>query len=415
MQINDSATVTHFVASGTLRSSSFGPLPQTFWACHLQGDAFWNNLQLAIDRHHNPVLRPNNSDMGFENATRYETLLRPNSSNVADRNSSGRNFDKLPQQMQHFVSHMEIRDYPILIQPDGVCGAGAKYERERPLLLMAIKSTELNLENRQAIRRTWGKAGRVAGQKGNSSRGAEGGAYVRRVFLLGKEPPEGLNEDFPGLLRMESKLYGDILQWDFEDTFFNLTLKDVLFWSWFSGSCGRTRFVFKGDDDVFVNTPKLITYLQDQLKEPQARDTMKGFMVGNVIGAASPVRVNSSKYFIPVSFYKGLYPAYAGGGGVVYSSLLTKRLLNTSKRVLLFPIDDVYVGMCMVRLNLCPSHHPAFLTFDFPAKEEEQPCAYHRVLLVHKRSPSEMVTLWAGLKKTATRCRDVPLRNTPQH
>uniref|UniRef100_A0A8D3EEP2 Hexosyltransferase n=1 Tax=Scophthalmus maximus TaxID=52904 RepID=A0A8D3EEP2_SCOMX len=306
------------------------------------------------------------------------TLLRPNSSNVADRNSSGRNFDKLPQQMQHFVSHMEIRDYPILIQPDGVCGAGAKYERERPLLLMAIKSTELNLENRQAIRRTWG---------------AEGGAYVRRVFLLGKEPPEGLNEDFPGLLRMESKLYGDILQWDFEDTFFNLTLKDVLFWSWFSGSCGRTRFVFKGDDDVFVNTPKLITYLQDQLKEPQARDTMKGFMVGNVIGAASPVRVNSSKYFIPVSFYKGLYPAYAGGGGVVYSSLLTKRLLNTSKRVLLFPIDDVYVGMCMVRLNLCPSHHPAFLTFDFPAKEEEQPCAYHRVLLVHKRSPMMCLTV----------------------
>lgn len=209
---------------------------------------------------------------------------------------------------------------------------------------------------------------------------------------------------------MESKQYGDILQWDFKDTFYNLTLKDVLFWKWFSSFCNETRFVFKGDDDVFVNTLKMITFLQDQLNMEQSQKTLQDFMVGDVIGAAMPSRVNNSKYFIPDSFYKGLYPVYAGGGGVIYSGLLAKRLHNISKRVHMFPIDDVYVGMCMLRLNAQPIHNPAFLTFDFPAKEEEDMCAYHKIILVHKRSPNQMVRLWSEVKKTMILCDGIPLR-----
>ncbi|XP_071313283.1 N-acetyllactosaminide beta-1,3-N-acetylglucosaminyltransferase 2 [Trachinotus anak] len=399
----------HFVASGILRNSSFAPLPKTFWELHLHGDAFWNHVQRVADWHFNPILRPNHNKGGSDKSTSYEFPLRRSFSEVIDQDSLRRNFDKLPQQMQAFVSHMHLRDYPTLIQPDGVCGAGAKEEKKPPLLLLAIKTTELDFKNRQAIRQTWGQVGWVVGQKRNSSRG-EGGAYIRRVFLLGKESPEEMGVNLSELLQIESKRYGDILQWDFKDTFFNLTLKDVLFWSWFSRSCGQTRFVFKGDDDVFVNTPKMITYLQEQLKKPKARKNMKDFMVGDVIGAAIPNRVNNSKYFIPDSFYRGLYPAYAGGGGVVYSGQLTKRLHNVSKRVHLFPIDDVYVGMCMIRLNAHPIHHPAFLTFDFPEKKEEL-CSYHRVLLVHKRSPQQLVKLWADLNKTQTQCWDVPLRD----
>ncbi|XP_040904668.1 N-acetyllactosaminide beta-1,3-N-acetylglucosaminyltransferase 2 [Toxotes jaculatrix] len=403
----------HFVAPGIFSSNNnFPPVPKTFWELHLHRDAFWNHLQLAVDHHFNPILHPDNMKTGSDNTTFYESLLRQSFALVTDLDTTKRNLDKLPEQIQEFVSHMEMRDYPTLIQPDGVCGAGAKDEKEPPLLVLAIKTTELNFKNRQAIRQTWGHAGWVTGEGRNRSRGEQDGGYVRRVFLLGKESPEELGVDLSELLEIENKHYGDILQWDFKDTFFNLTLKDVLFWKWFSRFCGQTRFVFKGDDDVFVNTPKMITYLQDQLKKPNADETMKDFMVGDVIGAAIPNRVNDSKYFIPDSFYKGLYPTYAGGGGVVYSGLLTKRLHNMSKRVHLFPIDDVYVGMCMIRLDAHPVHHPAFLTFDFPDKEEEEElCSYHRILLVHKRSPYQIVKLWTHIKNTETQCWDVPLRN----
>ncbi|XP_023251794.1 N-acetyllactosaminide beta-1,3-N-acetylglucosaminyltransferase 2-like [Seriola lalandi dorsalis] len=400
----------HFVASGTFTNNSFAPLPKTFWEFHLHGDAFWNNLQQVTDRHFNPILHPNDHKRGLGKSTSDESPLRQSFSAVINLDSTKRNFEKLPQQIQEFVSHMQKRDYPTITQPDGVCGAGAKDEKEPPLLLLAIKTTELNFKNRQAIRQTWGQVGWVAGQKTNSSRGEEGGGYVRRVFLLGKENTEELGVDLSDLVQLESKRYGDIIQWDFKDTFYNLTLKDVLFWSWFSRSCGRTRFVFKGDDDVFVNTPKMITYLQEQLKKPKAYKTMKDFMVGDVIGAAMPNRVNKSKYFVPDSFYKGFYPTYAGGGGVVYSGQLTKRLHNMSKKVHLFPIDDVYVGMCMIRLKVHPVHHPAFLTFDFPGKEEQELCSYHRILLVHKRSPHQVVKLWDHMNKTQTQCWDVPLK-----
>ncbi|XP_053284637.1 N-acetyllactosaminide beta-1,3-N-acetylglucosaminyltransferase 2 [Pleuronectes platessa] len=399
----------HFVASGTFRNDGFAPMPRTFWAPPSQVKGLWNHLQLVSERGYNPILRPNNSKLRFDG----ESLLWKGYSELTDLENGTSNFGMQPQLMKEFVSHMQQRDFPILIQPDGTCGSGAVNETKRPLLLMAMKSSELNFRNRQAIRQTWGRAGWVAGHSRNRSSGEEIGGYVRRVFLLGKESPEELGVDVSELLQTESELYGDILQWDFKDTFFNLTLKDVLFWDWFSRHCDRIHFVFKGDDDVFVNTMNLITYLQDQLKKPETHKTMKDFMVGQVINRAMPVRERNSKYFIPDSFYQGIYPTYAGGGGVVYSGLLTRRLHEMAKGVHLFPIDDVYVGMCMARLNTSPINHPAFFTFGLDENEKE-PCLYHMILLVHKRSPLEMVNLWAYLKKTQTQCRDVPLKETGQ-
>ncbi|TKS72681.1 N-acetyllactosaminide beta-1,3-N-acetylglucosaminyltransferase 2 [Collichthys lucidus] len=393
----------HFVASGTLRNKSYAPIAKTFWELETSKKGFWNKLQHAVDVQFNPILHPNNTK---RKSGDIESLLKQSFSEVAHSDSGRKHFAVLSEPMQEFVRYMQRRDYPSIIQPDGVCGAGAKDEKEPPLLLLAIKTTELNFKNRQAIRQTWGQAGWQAGHEMNSS-----GGYIRRVFLLGKEDPETLGVDVSPLLRMESKHYGDILQWDFQDTFFNLTLKDVLFWDWFSSHCNKTVFVFKGDDDVFVNTPKMITYLQNELNKPHAHKTMKDFMIGNIINGATPDRNNLSKYFIPDSFYRGLYPSYGGGGGVVYSSLLTRRLHLTSKMVHLYPIDDVYVGMCMERLNTYPVHHPAFLTFDFPRKEGNELCSYHTILMVHKRSPQQLVRLWADLKKTQRKCWDVPLRH----
>ncbi|KAJ8408319.1 hypothetical protein AAFF_G00257330 [Aldrovandia affinis] len=39
------------------------------------------------------------------------------------------------------------------------------------------------------------------------------------------------------LLRLENREHGDILQWDFNDSFFNLTLKQILFLEWMQKSC----------------------------------------------------------------------------------------------------------------------------------------------------------------------------------
>ncbi|TNN65547.1 N-acetyllactosaminide beta-1,3-N-acetylglucosaminyltransferase 2 [Liparis tanakae] len=392
-----------FVAPGTFTNGSFNPLPETFWSLRRHEDAIWNRLQLSTDRHFNPILRPGNIKTGSGNRSSSESLRKRAFSDVPDLAKTRKSFYRQPR-IREFVSHMHRRDYPVLIQPHGGCGAGTTDESEAPLLLLAIKSIEMNFKNRQAIRQTWGQVGRVAGQWSNRK---GGGGHVRRVFLLGNRN-SGVN--LSEALQMESDRHGDILQWDFRDTFFNLTMKDVLFWSWFSRSCERTLFVFKGDDDVFVNTPKMATFLLEQLKKPHANESIGDFMIGDVITAGLPNRVRRSKYFIPYGFYQGVYPMYAGGGGVVYSGLLARRLLHVSKRVHLFPIDDVYVGMCMIRINAHPVHHPAFLTFDFPKGEEQKRCSYHTILLVHKRNPTQIIKLWARLKMSQAQCRDTPLR-----
>lgn len=401
----DSLKGDHFMASGMLRNKSFAPLPKSFWK--LQEDALWNKLQQDIDRQFNYILQPQNKTV-----SESSFLLSQSFSNIINLDSTKKHVDNLPKPLQDFVGHMTKRDYSILIQPDAICGAGAKDEREPPLLLLAIKTTELNFKNRQAIRQTWGKEGWVEGHIRNSSGERRDGGYIRRVFLLGKENPKLLGVDLSELLQMEGKHYGDILQWDFSETFFNLTLKDVLFWEWFSHHCGHTIFVFKGDDDVFVNMPNMITYLHEQLRRPQTQAIMGDFMIGDVISAAHPDQDLKSKYFVPQSFYSGFYPAYAGGGGVVYSGQLTKRLHDISKKIHLFPIDDVYVGMCMVRLNAQTIHHPAFLTFDFPEKEEKAHCRYHTILVVHKRSPNQIIELWSDMMKTNPQCWNTPLRHT---
>ncbi|XP_061888233.1 N-acetyllactosaminide beta-1,3-N-acetylglucosaminyltransferase 2 [Entelurus aequoreus] len=395
----------HYVApgisanSGALASHPLGP----FWNLHLENSALWNRLQHSLDRQNNPILRGNTT--GTLRKPKAELPGQTGDKCLPDRTSckcseaGPHDVNNMPEQIGVFVRSMHCRSYPILINQPTTCKRN-ETSREYPMLLMAVKSQVGNFENRQAIRETWGRSGLV---KGESHRK---GGFVRTVFLLGRQDSStGPHPDLKNFLELENRKYGDILQWDFKDTFLNLTLKDLLFWHWLQQHCPTAVFVFKGDDDVFVRTGALLDYLHQQWEEHKLRNqTHINLFVGDVISNAFPNRNPSTKYYIPENFYKGAYPTYAGGGGVVYSASLALRLKEVSKKVCLFPIDDVYLGMCLQRLGLSPSHHPGFLTFDLPETDRGNPCAHRSVLLVHRRSPKEMLTLWHQLHNLPAHC-----------
>ncbi|XP_051505242.1 N-acetyllactosaminide beta-1,3-N-acetylglucosaminyltransferase 2 [Myxocyprinus asiaticus] len=382
-----------------------------FWRTQLESGALWNFIQHVTDRQNNPILRPGLATTANLSTNSNETAMSTGKGIGCSPNyeiiSKIPDYSTLPTQMKKFVTTMHCQDYPLIIDPEDVCDHGPLAKTQAPLLLLAIKTQTANLENREAIRQTWGRSGKVRGQGGRKR-------LVRRVFLLGKT--EDLHNEKE--LQLEGNEYGDIIQWDFMDTFFNLTLKDVLFWGWFSRHCPHAHFIFKGDDDVFVRMPAMLDYLLQEeekanerlSKESTQPNKMEGFVVGDVINNAKPIRNNENKYYIPGSFYKGFYPSYLGGGGVVYSGSLAHRLLEVSQRVHLFPIDDVYLGMCLKRLGVSPIYHRAFLTFDFTKEESKDPCAHHTILLVHKRSPAEMFRLWAETSVPNSECRNVMLR-----
>uniref|UniRef100_A0A3Q4GVI6 Hexosyltransferase n=1 Tax=Neolamprologus brichardi TaxID=32507 RepID=A0A3Q4GVI6_NEOBR len=289
-------------------------------------------------------------------------------------------YNSLPKQFQDFLLYMRCRTYPMLINQPHVCS-------EKPFLLLVVKSLISHFERRQTIRETWGQAGVLANQT------------VVTVFLLGNVLSSDHFPDLQELLSHEAKLHKDILQWDYRDSFLNLTLKEVLFLEWFTKHCPQARFVLKGDDDVFVNTLRIVNYLEG-LPEGESKD----LFIGDVIINAGPHRDKKLKYFIPESVFVGNYPPYAGGGGYLYSGELAIRLHNVSQQVVLFPIDDVYTGMCLKKLGLVPENHNGFKTFDIEKKYKDNPCIHRNLMLVHSRTPQEMLTIWPFIVQPELDC-----------
>ncbi|KAM9036332.1 UDP-GlcNAc:betaGal beta-1,3-N-acetylglucosaminyltransferase 7-like [Sarcophilus harrisii] len=330
-----------------------------------------------------PALEPEAGDGGDPNGTVWCVSIQPRA---------------LPQQPKEphfraFLRHSHCRYFPLLTDHPDKCGG-------RVRLLLAVKSAPEHGERREAVRRTWGRELPASGWDAATA------AAVRTVFLLGRgaaeEGPRG--EELRRRLEQEDRAHGDLLRWDFADTFYNLTLKAVNFLRWFQRRCPSVEFVFQGDDDVFVNPANLLDFLRSRQGDPG----LPQLFVGDVIGRAWPIRNPHSKYYIPPELFNQPYPPYAGGGGILMAAPLARRLLRASEYLPLFPIDDVFLGMCLKRLGVAPQAHPGFRTFGIHRASanpmNRDPCFYRELLMVHQLGPPALLDMWEAVHSKDLLC-----------
>jgi len=306
--------------------------------------------------------------------------------NLSAANLTG--FSALPDHLQNFLYYQHCKHFPLLLDLPRKCG-GAERSSD-VFLLLVIKSSPGNYERRQVLRETWAEERTHAG------------ARIRRVFISGTTGAGFEKRRMNLLLKLEHRKYGDILQWDFEDSFFNLTLKQVLFLQWMEDCCPRAHFLLNGDDDIFAHTDNMVEFLQ-------GHNGSRHLFVGHLIQNVGPIRDRGSKYFVPVQVQeKESYPPYCGGGGYLLSGHTAMVIYNVSKSIRLHPIDDVYMGMCLARVGLRPVHHmgvrTAGLHIPSPKEDPRDACYYKDILLVHRFLPPEIYIMWHQVHDPALTC-----------
>ncbi|NP_001121717.1 N-acetyllactosaminide beta-1,3-N-acetylglucosaminyltransferase 3.3 [Danio rerio] len=327
-----------------------------------------------------------------EDFSRTETL--PPSTSYCQPNMSFYKlpeFSTLPDHIKDFLLYRHCKSFPMILDVPDKCG-GAQNSAD-VFLLLVIKSSPENYDRREVLRKTW------------AEERLHKGVWIRRIFIIGTSSSGLGKRRMNRLLKLENNENKDILQWDFNDSFFNLTLKQILFLEWMDRRCPHARFLLNGDDDIFANTFNMIEYLQGQ----EDNDGSRHLFTGNIIQNVGPIRKRSSKYYIPVQIQESdIYPPYCGGGGFLLSGFTARTIYNMSHSVILLPIDDVYMGMCLKKAGIKPTSHfgvrTAGLRVPVGIVDKFDPCYYREILLVHRFLPHMIFVMWDEIQNPNLRC-----------
>ena len=318
------------------------------------------------------LIKPTN--ISDENQKENYTELTQKEMNITFETNS--NFELLNEQLNLPIQNPKInklypqkRDYKVKLDVKDKCGpshrAGEKFDVKRDVfLLLVVKSICKFRSRRAAIRATWG----------NESWARQFLHFnVRLVFLLGN-----CQEGNESSLESESREHNDILQWDFADNFRMVTLKDVLFLRWVARNCREVPFIYKGDDDVFVNTPNLIKHLVTSVR----REELTSLMLGWVMRKSRRVDDASDKYYVSPDLYpRDFYPPYVSGGAFVMTGKLALRLFEAALTTPMFPIDDAFVGVLLRKVGVSPKSDPRFKLYPWQVCDFSVDFACHRVKL----------------------------------
>uniref|UniRef100_A0A3P8TE37 Hexosyltransferase n=1 Tax=Amphiprion percula TaxID=161767 RepID=A0A3P8TE37_AMPPE len=260
-----------------------------------------------------------------------------------------------------------------------------------PFLILLIAAEPGQADARNAIRQTWGNESVAMGL-----------GFVR-LFLLGT----GKTSDtfLQSSIEEESRVYHDIIQQDYQDTYYNLTVKTLMGMNWVATYCPHASYVMKTDSDMFVNTEYLIQKLLKPEMPPKQR-----YFTGYLMRGYAPNRNKDSKWYMPPELYPSeRYPIFCSGTGYVFSGDMAELIYQASLSIRRLHLEDVYVGICLAKLRIDPAPPPNEFLFNHYHVPFTS-CKYSHLTTSRGFNPTEIIKYWNHLQSNKHK----PLRHTKQ-
>ncbi|KAK3865651.1 hypothetical protein Pcinc_028761 [Petrolisthes cinctipes] len=185
-------------------------------------------------------------------------------------------------------------------------------------VLVLITTAPDHEKHRTAVRQTWGH---FSGRKD-----------VVMAFMVGRT-----SQELQARLDQENELYGDIIHANFFDHYSNLTLKTVSMFEWVKTYCSETHFILKTDDDMFINVPLLLSFVDSKPNDQRV-------IYGRMAKGWKPVRNKKSKYYIDTNTYsKARYPDFLTGPAYLLTSDVVDDIYHKALDTTFFVLEDVLV------------------------------------------------------------------------
>ncbi|XP_020829576.1 beta-1,3-galactosyltransferase 5 [Phascolarctos cinereus] len=245
-----------------------------------------------------------------------------------------------------------------------------------PFLVVMVTSSHNQIEARMVIRETWGRERIVQGKR------------ILTYFLLGIT-----NSKDDDVVTQESQKYRDVIQKDFLDVYFNLTLKTMMGIEWVHHFCPQSDFVMKTDSDMFVN----VYYLTELLiRKNRTTRFFTGFLKMNEF----PIRKIFNKWYVSYHEYPGeKYPPFCSGTGYVFSSDIASEVYNVAEKVPFIKLEDVFMGLCLAELKIEPEELHSEQTF-FPNGLKFSACRFKKIVTCHFVKPKNLLVYWTALERS---------------
>jgi hypothetical protein len=245
-------------------------------------------------------------------------------------------------------------------------------------VLVVITSAPIHKEARMAIRQTWGHYS----QRND----------VSIAFLLGSTKDPHLSKE----LIDENKLYGDLISGRFLDSYNNLTLKTLSLLEWVDNYCNNIKFVLKTDDDMFINIPRLLSFIEKHANE-------KRNIFGRLAKKWKPIRNSKSKYYISPSQYKpATFPDFTTGPAYLMTSDAIHDLYTAALGKTYLKLEDVFItGIVAQDMNVNRTHVIEFFNRRVPMNA----CNIQKGISVHMVKFHEQFDLWKKLLDGKTKCK----------